>query len=49
MSNSKRSLSARMTDGMSDTGLQRSISPSTMALERRSMVGKESVVGFQTM
>jgi hypothetical protein len=37
-----------LTDGKSDTGLQRSISPSTMASGRRSVVGKESEVGFQT-
>ena len=37
-----------LTDGMSDTGLQRSISPCTMASGRRSVVGQESAVGFQT-
>jgi hypothetical protein len=31
---------------MSDTRLQRSISPSTMVSGRRSVVGKESAVGF---
>jgi hypothetical protein len=31
---------------MSDTGLQRSISPSTMASGRRIVVGKELAVGF---
>jgi hypothetical protein len=33
---------------MSDIGLQRSKSPSAMASGRRSIVGKESAVGFQT-
>jgi hypothetical protein len=32
---------------MSDTGMQRSISPSTMASGSKSVVDKESAVGFE--